>query len=43
VKTPEASGVVELEDKEVLQFIERSEAANTVGKKRSDQNKLYLS
>jgi hypothetical protein len=34
----EASGVVELEDKEVLQFIERSEAANTVGKTRSDLN-----
>jgi hypothetical protein len=34
----EASGVVELEGKEVLQFIERSEAANcnTVGKTRSD-------
>jgi hypothetical protein len=34
----EASGVVELEDEEVLQFIERNEAANTVGKTRSDQN-----
>jgi hypothetical protein len=34
----EASGVVELEDEEVLQFIERSEAANTVGKTRSDLN-----
>jgi hypothetical protein len=31
----EASGVVELEDEEVLQFIE---AANTVGKTRSDLN-----
>jgi hypothetical protein len=30
----EASGVVELEDEEVLQFIERSAAANTVGKTR---------
>jgi hypothetical protein len=28
----EASGVIELEDEAVLQFIERSEAANTVGK-----------
>jgi hypothetical protein len=34
----EDGGVVELEDEEVLQFIERSEAANTVGKTRSDQN-----
>jgi hypothetical protein len=33
----EASGVVELED-EVLQFIERSEGANTMGKTRSDLN-----
>jgi hypothetical protein len=33
-----ASGVVELEDEEVLQFIESSEAANTVGKTRSDLN-----
>jgi hypothetical protein len=33
-----ASRVVELEDEEVLQFIERSEAANTVGEKRSDLN-----
>jgi hypothetical protein len=33
----EASGV-ELEDKEVLQFIERSEATNTVRKTRSDPN-----
>jgi hypothetical protein len=28
----EASGVVEVEDEEVLQFIEISEAANTVGR-----------
>jgi hypothetical protein len=34
----EASGVVELEDEEVLQFIERSEAGNTMGKTRSDLN-----
>jgi hypothetical protein len=34
----EASGVVELEDEEVLQLIERSEAANTMGKTRSDLN-----
>jgi hypothetical protein len=37
----EASGVVELEDKEVpqvLQFIERSETTNTVRKTRSDLN-----
>jgi hypothetical protein len=34
----EASGVVEFEDEEVLQFIERSEAANTMGKTRSDLN-----
>jgi hypothetical protein len=34
----EASGVVELEDEEVLQFSERSEAANTVGKTRGDPN-----
>jgi hypothetical protein len=34
----EASGVVELDDEEVLQFIERSEAANTVRKTRSDLN-----
>jgi hypothetical protein len=34
----EASGVVELEDEEVLQFIERSGVANTVGKTRSDLN-----
>jgi hypothetical protein len=32
-----ASGVVEFED-EVLQFIGRSEAANTVGKTRSNLN-----
>jgi hypothetical protein len=32
----ETSGVAELEDEEVLQFIERSEAPNTVGKTRSD-------
>jgi hypothetical protein len=32
----EVNEVVELEDKEVLQFIERSEAANTVGKTKSD-------
>jgi hypothetical protein len=38
VKMAEASGVVELEDEEVLQFIERSEAANTMGKTRSDLN-----
>jgi hypothetical protein len=34
----EASGVVGFDDDEVLQFIERSEAANTVRKKRRDQN-----
>jgi hypothetical protein len=36
----EASGVhvVELEDEEVLQFIERNEAASTVRKTRSDLN-----
>jgi hypothetical protein len=34
----EASGVVELDDEEVLQFIERSKAANTVRKTRSDLN-----
>jgi hypothetical protein len=31
VKLAEVSGAVELEDEEVLQFIERSKAANTVG------------
>jgi hypothetical protein len=31
VKMAESSGVVELKDEEVLQFNERSEAANTVG------------
>jgi hypothetical protein len=37
--------IVELDDEEVLQFIERSEAANTVGKTMSDLNigKLHLS
>jgi hypothetical protein len=41
----EASGVVELEDEEVLQFVGRSKAANTVGNTRSDRilGKLYLS
>jgi hypothetical protein len=34
----EASGVVELEDEEVLQFIERSEATNTMEKARSNLN-----
>jgi hypothetical protein len=34
----EVSGVAELDDEEVLQFTERSEAANTVGKTRSDLN-----
>jgi hypothetical protein len=38
MKMAEASGVVELEDEEALQFIGRSEAANTVGKTRSDRN-----
>jgi hypothetical protein len=32
----EASGAVELQDEEALQFIERSEAAKTVGKARSN-------
>jgi hypothetical protein len=31
----EASGVVELDDEEILLFIERNEAANTVGKTRA--------
>jgi hypothetical protein len=35
VKIAEASGVVELEDEEVLREVE---AANTVGKTRSDLN-----
>jgi hypothetical protein len=30
--------IVQLEDEVVLQFIERSEAANTMGKTRSDLN-----
>jgi hypothetical protein len=34
----EVSGVVELKDEEVLQFIGKSEAANTMGKTRSDLN-----
>jgi hypothetical protein len=33
-----ASGVAKLEDKEVLQFIEKSEAVNTMEKTRSDLN-----
>jgi hypothetical protein len=32
----EVSGVVELNDDEVLQFIERNKAANTMRKTRSD-------
>jgi hypothetical protein len=38
VKLAKASGVVELHYKEVLQFIERNEATNTVRKTRSDLN-----
>jgi hypothetical protein len=38
VKLAKASGVVEIEEEEVLQFIERSEVANIVGKTRSDLN-----
>jgi hypothetical protein len=38
VKMAEASGVVELEDEEVLQLIGRSEATNTVGKTSSELN-----
>jgi hypothetical protein len=36
----DSRGVVELEDEEVLQFIERNKAANTVRKTRSEPEYL---
>jgi hypothetical protein len=37
-----ASGVIELKDEEVLHFIERSEAANTVGTGEDKERPEYL-